>query len=205
MSTPYLYNFGLVDLDELDTDDINTVAVAQALSRLVRFQGNFDSMSVAQHALCVSQLVKQMGGTTRQQMAALHHDDSEVFIGDVPSPVKPWCEGLIEFEAYINSVIEDKYSISLNDDLIHEADLIVGIKELYFHVDHLPLMARPAIKLPSRYGQFRIGQSALTRWKPEVALARYLERHDELMMELVEGRMTELQDSNEEEEDPCLN
>ena len=180
-----LYNYGLIDLDSLDADDIDTVSVAAALSRIHRFSGNFDSMSVAQHALCVSQLVEHMDGTPLQQMAGLHHDDAEAFLGDVPSPVKAHCPGYQDLEMVVNHAISEKYGIDMYDELVKEADDIMGCRELHHHLDMNPLMPRFHIKLPKRYMELRVNQTALVAWPEKTTLARYIERHDALMVDIV--------------------
>ena len=92
MARYLFYNAGLVDLDKFTAEDVDTVQIARALSRINRFCGNFNSISVAQHAVLVAMAVKEMGGTEEQILAGLHHDDSEAFVGDIPSPGKEACE-----------------------------------------------------------------------------------------------------------------
>jgi hypothetical protein len=204
MSILFMYNYGLVDLDDFDEDDICTVSVAKALSRINRFAGNFESMTVAQHALLVSKLIATMGGTVEQQMAGLHHDDCEAFIGDVPSPIKAHCPVLMEMEDTINDAIGEAYGVDIHDDLVKQADAIIGVRELHFHMDRNPLMARVTVKLPEGYSKYRVSQETLQRWDEGTCLAKYLARHDELMIEILKG-YADAPELPEGEDESCLN
>ena len=72
------------DPDQLDADDI-----ARALANQCRFGGHSRSFySVAQHSVIVSQLVEQRGGDVEDAFAALMHDATEAYLGDMPHPLK---------------------------------------------------------------------------------------------------------------------
>lgn len=204
MSIHFLYNYGLVDLEDLDTDDIDTVSVAKALSRLPRWCGNFDSMSVAQHAYLVAELVEKMGGTPAQQMAALHHDDTECFVGDIPQMVKRQCDDYQDIEETVAMVLEEKYGIDLDDPMVHNADNIVGARELNYHLDMNPHIPRVHMSLPANYLMFRMTHGTLASWGADVALARYLEKHDELMIAMAEWMEDHALEAVDQESDKCL-
>ena len=64
--------------------DVDISDVAVALSNTVRFGGHVNRFySVAEHAVLVSRLV-----LPQFAYAALHHDDHEAYLGDIPSPLK---------------------------------------------------------------------------------------------------------------------
>jgi 5'-deoxynucleotidase YfbR-like HD superfamily hydrolase len=44
--------------------------------------------SVAQHSVIVSELVEQRGGDAEDAFAALMHDATEAYLGDMPHPLK---------------------------------------------------------------------------------------------------------------------
>lgn len=61
--------------------------VGHALSQLVRFTGNmFGTYTVAQHS--VHMLEELSHGDERLKRAALFHDAAEMFVGDLPGPLK---------------------------------------------------------------------------------------------------------------------
>jgi len=74
-----LFNFKAPNLHKYDIREI-----AHALSNLGRFTGHTSRFySVAQHSVAVSYIVPE-----RLALAALMHDASEAYLGDVASPLK---------------------------------------------------------------------------------------------------------------------
>ena len=72
------------DPEQLDAGDI-----ARALANLSRFGGHTRAFySVAQHSVIVSELVEARGGDVEDVFAALMHDASEAYLGDMPHPLK---------------------------------------------------------------------------------------------------------------------
>jgi uncharacterized protein len=72
------------DPQQFDIEDI-----ARALGNLCRFGGHCRVFySVAQHSVIVSELVEQRGGDVEDVFAALMHDASEAYLGDMPHPLK---------------------------------------------------------------------------------------------------------------------
>jgi hypothetical protein len=93
----FFYKGDIVDAYNFDADELSIVGIARALSRINRFTGNGSKpYSVAQHSVTLSYLVPK-----KLAKAALMHDVCEVFIGDVPSPVKKICPQLMEIEEKI--------------------------------------------------------------------------------------------------------
>ena len=180
-----LINGGLVDLYDLTTDDIHTVPLARALARINRFAGNFNSITVAQHAVIVSNVVEQFGGTLVEQLAGLHHDDSEAIIGDIPYDIKAECPAFISIENGVLDVIDDKYKCKTRGPLVQKADKVVGNSELAFHIEEdctARMMAD--LKDTDAGNGFHITALTLVPWTEDEAFARYLDRHDELLRAL---------------------
>lgn len=74
----------VVDITALPPGYVDVLHIARTLSRLNRFCGNTRwPYSVAQHAVLTSYLV-----APKYAYEALHHDDTEAFMGDVISPIK---------------------------------------------------------------------------------------------------------------------
>jgi uncharacterized protein len=72
------------DPSQLDAGDI-----ARALANQCRFGGHCRVFySVAQHSVLVSELVEQNGGDAEDAFAALMHDATEAYLGDMPHPLK---------------------------------------------------------------------------------------------------------------------
>jgi uncharacterized protein len=72
------------DPTQLDAGDI-----ARALANQCRFGGHCRVFySVAQHSVIVSELVEQRGGDAEDAFAALMHDATEAYLGDMPHPLK---------------------------------------------------------------------------------------------------------------------
>lgn len=63
--------------------------IAHSLAQISRFGGHASRRySVAEHAVRVSWKLMDMGCNDVLQMAGLHHDDAEAYLGDIPSPLK---------------------------------------------------------------------------------------------------------------------
>src|SRR5580692_10156968 len=74
--------------------------IAHGISRICRFGGQVGiHMSVAQHSILVSDIIKDKGGSLEQQMLGLLHDTTEAYVGDVISPLKRQMAIFHEIEA----------------------------------------------------------------------------------------------------------
>jgi hypothetical protein len=72
------------DPAQLDAGDI-----ARALANQCRFGGHSRVFySVAQHSVIVSRVVEERGGDAADAFAALMHDATEAYLGDMPHPLK---------------------------------------------------------------------------------------------------------------------
>ena len=72
------------DPAQLDAGDI-----ARALANQCRFGGHSRVFySVAQHSVIVSRVVEERGGGAEDAFAALMHDATEAYLGDMPHPLK---------------------------------------------------------------------------------------------------------------------
>src|SRR5215217_6447809 len=98
------------DRDQLDAGDI-----ARALANQCRFGGHCRAFySVAQHSVIVSQLVEQRGGDAEDVFAALMHDASEAYLGDMPHPIKHRSAlgaAFKEAEDHLEQVIARRFNI----------------------------------------------------------------------------------------------
>ena len=72
-----------------DPDQLNAGDIARALANQCRFGGHSRVFySVAQHSVIVSEQVEQRGGDAEDAFAALMHDATEAYLGDMPHPLK---------------------------------------------------------------------------------------------------------------------
>src|SRR3954471_16493110 len=96
--------------DQLDAGDI-----ARALANQCRFGGHCRVFySVAQHSVIVSELVEQCGGDAEDVFAALMHDATEAYLGDMPHPLKHRSAlgtAFKEAEAHLEQVIAKRFNI----------------------------------------------------------------------------------------------
>lgn len=96
-----------IDLERLRGEDIDIHDIARGLSHCCRFAGQLPHFySVAQHSVLVSQLVDP-----RVRLAALLHDASEAYMGDLSRNLKhhPLLQGYCEIEHDVQTTIESQY------------------------------------------------------------------------------------------------
>jgi hypothetical protein len=109
------------DPAQLDAGDI-----ARALANHCRFGGHSRVFySVAQHSVIVSRLVEERGGDVEDVFAALMHDASEAYLGDMPHPLKhrsPLGAAFKEAEDHLERAIRDRFGIKFDVPAIKEAD-----------------------------------------------------------------------------------
>ena len=109
------------DPDQLDPGDI-----ARALANQCRFGGHSRVFySVAQHSVIVSRLVEQRGGDTEDVFAALMHDATEAYLGDMPHPLKhrsPLGAAFKAAEDHLEQAIRDRFRIKPDVPEIKRAD-----------------------------------------------------------------------------------
>lgn len=81
----------VIHLENPRASDLRVSDIAHGLAHTCRFGGQCSEFySVAQHAVFVRDLVvADPDSTLTDHRAALHHDDAEAFLGDIPSPLKP--------------------------------------------------------------------------------------------------------------------
>lgn len=83
------YTGRYVDIAQPPAEAITLQDIATALSRVCRFGGHTRRhYSVAEHAVLCSRYAERRGWTPAEQLACLHHDDAEAYLGDIPRPYK---------------------------------------------------------------------------------------------------------------------
>lgn len=85
------------DLLEPDADMIDPWDICHSLAHLCRFNGHTrEFYSVAQHSCIVAELVPE-----EHKLAALLHDATEAYLGDITRPLKQWMPDYRGFEDVI--------------------------------------------------------------------------------------------------------
>jgi 5'-deoxynucleotidase YfbR-like HD superfamily hydrolase len=117
-----------INLTKPDLDQINIEDIANALSKVCRFNGQLKTFySVAQHSIHVAEMVP-----THLKLTALLHDASEAYICDVPTPLKKMLGSVYtDIEDTLSEAIGLKFGVELVnlDPLIKQADRIMVVSE----------------------------------------------------------------------------
>lgn len=80
--------------------------------------------SVAEHAVFVSIRVERKTASKTLALAALHHDDSEAYLGDIPRPLKPLLgESYGILTTQMDDAITDALELPFNADEFHHPDI----------------------------------------------------------------------------------
>lgn len=86
--------------------------IAYALSRTNRWGGHSQpTITVAQHCVLVSQMLRNTACSVEIQMQGLLHDAAEAYLGDVPSPIKAQLPDYKALEELVERAIFDKYGV----------------------------------------------------------------------------------------------
>jgi len=160
--------------------------IAHGLSRVCRFGGQVGiHMSVAQHCVLVSDIVKDHGGSLEEQMLGLMHDATEAYVGDVISPLKKQLDAFHGIEAKWATAIGQ--TLGFGDklanlpEIVHDADTEAFYTEWRdCFPDRAPVVgARPS---PNRHVYPMAADQAREAW---------LRRYDELRAALDSQAATE--------------
>ena len=159
------------DPEQLDAGDI-----ARALGNQCRFGGHCRAFySVAQHSVIVSRLVEERGGDAEDAFAALMHDATEAYLGDMPHPLKHRSALGAAFkaaEAHLEQVLHARFRIKADVPEIKAADrALLATERRAFSAEtwHWPeLDGVEPLDLE------------LTAWSPDEAARAFAERYAEL-------------------------
>jgi 5'-deoxynucleotidase YfbR-like HD superfamily hydrolase len=166
------------DPEQLDAGDI-----ARALANQCRFGGHCRSFySVAQHSVIVSELVERRGGDAEDAFAALMHDATEAYLGDMPHPLKhrsPLGAAFRAAEEHLERALRERFRIKAGVAEIKRADrALLATERLAFSADswHWPeLEGVEPLELE------------LTAWSPDEAADAFARRYAELDARRVRG------------------
>lgn len=108
------------DLLEPDADMIDPRDICHSLAHLCRFGHTREFFSVAQHSCIVAELVPE-----EHKLAALLHDATEAYLGDMTRPLKQWIPDYRGFEDVIWMRVCERFDLAPElPASVHRADLI---------------------------------------------------------------------------------
>lgn len=107
-------------------EEIEIVDVAHALSNLCRFTGHsLRFLSVAEHSIIVSEILRHDGCSIEVQMQGLLHDAVEAYVGDFSSPLKQNYPILREIQHNVSKTVHAAFGLPEHlDPAVREADLL---------------------------------------------------------------------------------
>lgn len=91
----YCYDHARIETDSTPGQFLHTLAIQ--LARIPRYLGaTLAAWPVGAHAIAVSKLVESLGGSARDALRGLHHDDHEMLTQDLPGPLRRWIKDAIK-------------------------------------------------------------------------------------------------------------
>lgn len=125
-----LVSGALFDPFNPDVSVITLEDIATGLANSNRYAGQTRwPYSTAEHACNVWEAVKTKGGNLATQWKALHHDDSDAFLWDIPRPMKshPQLAWLVARERFLQGKLYELFQCDrvgvVDEDLLHECDV----------------------------------------------------------------------------------
>lgn len=122
----------MIDLSAPVPEDINLEDIAHHLARVCRFGGAVDEYySVASHSVYVARIVEAWEGATPELVrAALLHDATEAYLGDMVSGLKRLNAPYKALERQWARVVEKRFDVSFEGcPIIKDADLRARLSE----------------------------------------------------------------------------
>lgn len=169
-----------VYLENPKPSDFDPVRTAHGLSHECRYGGNYGPYSVAQHAVLVAKVIGKLGGTSLQQLAGLHHDDTESVLGDLPSPVKSFCPDFRALEKRLEVAVNERYGVCVTDPLVKEADRILFCAEIRWLVPQEHWHLYMPYGDPGYRQEMQPSGEDFVFWSADKARKLYLTLHEEL-------------------------
>lgn len=160
-------------------EDIFLVDIAHGLGNKARFTGHTRKLySTAEHSVRVSWALEDMGYGPMIQFVGLHHDDTDAYLPDVPTPLKilPEFKWFKELEDDMQAKCFRRFGCEFEDYApVKKADVIMLLTE------KRELMPKKNGKWRLKFNEEPLPDSYKIRpWSPKMAKRMYLARHREL-------------------------
>lgn len=110
-----------VDVKNPNPESLVLSDIAHALANTCRYGGHAQRyFSVAEHAVFVSIRLERKGYDLDLQIAGLHHDDAEGFLGDIPRPLKPLLgHAYVRLTDRMDAAIIEGLHLPVTVDMLH--------------------------------------------------------------------------------------
>lgn len=156
-----------VDLLDPQPDTIDLRDIAHALDRICRYTGHCsEHYSVAAHSLNVAAYCREIGCDNVTYRAALLHDATEAYLGDVASPLKSLLPEYKAIEARFWTVIARKFGLpDPLPDMVKAADRVMLISEAPALLPWPP---------PREWGDWFTKESAWPRWQQRYVMGAFV-------------------------------
>jgi len=188
--------FGIIDLLNPKESDVDISFIAQALSRIPRFNGltgNNGAYPVALHCVIGAEAIYNVTEDKKLALRFLLHDAHEAFLSDIPRPVQKcfgsdFCRQLDSFKSKWDEVIYHKFGLkppSLSDkkDPIHVMDDLMLAYEFqrFFpqYLSELPdnsIIISPIEKFNNPMVAEMIRHGMKEAWTEEEAVVLFIDR-----------------------------
>lgn len=115
-------------MEEIHLDDI-----AHGLSNKARFTGHTRRFySTAEHSVRVSKHLASVGASLMDQYVGLHHDDTDAYLPDVPTPLKvlPEFKWFRDLEDHMQKMCYERFGCVVTDySIIKNSDIVLLLTE----------------------------------------------------------------------------
>lgn len=173
-----------LDMENPTSDAIDLEDIAHSLGNICRYNGHcLNYYSVAEHAVAVSKRLERKGYSKLIQLAGLHHDDAEAFLGDIPRPLKPLLGNkYTELTDAVDAVVCEGLELPFGPEAFHSDE----VKEsddwnLRIEAKHLlPSQGRGWLPNAAKEKILIVPDYYLNGIEPKAATKLYLARHKEL-------------------------
>lgn len=165
------------DLANPRAEDVDITDIAGALSKTCRFGGQVESFfSVAEHCVNCARQCDLDGRTIAVSFAALLHDATEAYVGDMVRPLKIMIPLFKEVELRIEKAIGERFNVDFDEHhaIIKEVDNAMVIAE------RKQLFTRDSVKWNGE-DECRVLYPKINCYGPEEAERRYLELFEEYL------------------------